>query len=887
MQMKKKYFFCLLVFALICFFMGGNGNVFSQATLVTLEGVINDQEGIALPGATITVRNMETGYENSSTSRSDGDFVVSGIQPGRYEVEVKLPGFSTQIRRGMTFAVGAKLKIDFTLVPSSLEEEVTVTAEAPIVEVTKSEISSVVDRQKIDDLPLLDRDFADLTIIKAGVIGGRTNAMPDGMGELLIDGMSNEHIAQAGIRLFLPADAIQEFRVITNQFAAEFGNASGIVRSAITQSGTNQFKGRLAYFYRDEVLDTPNYFVNHDKYNGPELEEWEKSPYKYHNVSGYAGGPIKKDKAHFFLAYEGLFQETYTIITSPLVAKETVNQPRTTNQLMAKFNYQPSEKHLLAFRFSLNRPEEENSGVGGRFTRERAYDLVRKTYEFQLNWTLFPSNSSMNEIRVSYGKDNNITEPIPEFADSYSINRPSGFFGKMQYLPRHGFGDKYQFADNFSLFLRGHTVKAGFDYIYRRSGTSLFSQFIPGMYIFFTDAPFDPNNPATYPVRFQYNAGEPAFTLIIHQAAVFIQDSWRLHPQFTLNYGIRYNWFKYTGLDLDNGIKNLNPRVAFSWDPIGDGRTAIRGGIGTFTANVMSNIAFPKEFNKDMDLRIIMFPGYPDPFQPNPFRPGFEREIPIPVYDVTKAPSPYSLQTTLGAQRELFKDFSLALDLIWTKGYDLVMWNNLNPVIVGTTSIHQDPIKGDIWVITNAGKSDYKAIYLNVNKRYSNGWALEVSYTLGKQMGNTEGQDTPWTYEEDCWDRAWGRKSTDARHKLAVTGIVDIPFGFQLSGIVYYRSAYPWNAVYAGDPNRDGLGGDYVDQNRNSREGFDEFFINTRASKYINISRFRLQFFAEIYNLTNRTNFRNVHNVFETPGFGEPLAAGSPRLIQLGFRFNW
>jgi len=569
-----------------------------------------------------------------------------------------------------------------------------------------------------------------------------------------------------------------------------------MIRTAITRSGTNEFRGRLAYFYRDEILDTPNYFVNHDKYNGAELGEWEKSPYKYHNVSGYAGGPIKKDKAHFFLAYEGLFQETYAVITSPLVKKETVEQPLTANQIMAKLNYQPSEKHLLAFRFNLNRPTRENSGVGGKSTLERAYDFVRNNYEFQLNWTWFASDNSMNEVRVLYGKDNNLTDPKPEFADSYTINRPSGLFGKLQYLPRHGFGDRYQFTDNFSLFVKDHTIKAGLEYLYGPTGCTVFYSFVPGVYTFSTDAPFDPNNAATYPLRFQYNAGgDPAFTLYVHQAGIFIQDSWRIHPRFTLNYGIRYNWFKYTGLDLDNGIRNINPRVAFSWDPIGDGRTAVRGGIGTYTANVMSNIAFPVEFNKDMNMRIIMNPGYPDPFKPNPFKPGSERAVQSVIYRVTKAPSPFTLQTTLGVEREVLTDFSVSLDLVWTKGYSLITWNNENPIIVGTSFIHEDPTKGDILNITNTGKSDYKAIYFNVNKRYSHGWALEVSYTLGRQMGNTEGQDSRWTYEEDCWDRAWGRKNTDARHKLAVSGIVDIPLGFQLSSIVYYQSSYPWNAI--------------------------------------------------------------------------------------------
>lgn len=888
MRRHKKFTYVFLLGALVCLLM--SGKIFSQTTLVTLEGIVADEEGVVLPGATVTARSMDTGYELSAVTRADGSFIISGIQPGKYELEVSLDGFTTQKREGLTLAVGAKLKIDFSLTQVTVEEEVTVTAESPMVEVTKSEISSVVDRQKIEDLPLLNRNFADLTIMKAGVLGGRSNAMPTGMEEVLVDGMSNENIIQNTNRLEVPADAIQEFRIMTNQFEAEFGNASGMVRTAITRSGTNEFKGRAAYFYRDEVLDTPNYFINHDKYKGKELpkDEWEKAPFKHHNVSGFMGGPIKKDKAHFFLLYEGLFRTTYETITSPLVPRESIDVPEKIHQILGKVSYQPNEKHLLSFRFSLDKPIQENQGVGGLDTKERAFKYVGNNYELQFNWILFPSNNSMNELRVLYVVDDGDFDTVPEFVDKYSINRPSGNFGKYNNFPQYNFADRYQIVDNFSLFLGSHTLKTGFDFMYIPSGVSVFDLFIPGEYTFYTDNPFDANDPNTYPTMFMYNEGDPAFTLYIYEFAAFIQDSWRIHPQLTLNYGLRYNYYTYTGLKLNAmDTNNFNLRCAFSWDPYGDGRTSIRGGIGTYTANVMANIAFPNEFYKDMKLAIIMYPGYPDPFQPNPFVGGMEIPIHFDEYGVKPAPTPYSLQMTLGAQREIVTDLSLGFDLVWTKGYNLITWENENPVVVGTEYIHEDPIRGNAWNITNEGKSDYKAIYLTLNKRYSNGWSLEISYTLGKQMGNTEGQDRPWSYEDDTWDRAWGRKNTDARHKFTAAGIVDLPWGFQISGLIYYRSSYPWNARYPYDLNKDGLGYDYVDEKRNSREGFDWLSIDARISKYFRIDRFTLQFFAEFYNLTNRVNWQNIFNRYGLEGFGEPQEAGDPRLMQLGVRFNW
>ena len=131
---------CLMTVLLV------GGNASAQATLGTLEGVTTDDQGVGLPGVTLTMTNKETGYSYSAVSRSDGRYVIAGIQPGIYDIEVALSGFETQKRMGMTFNVGGILKIDFALKASTLAEEVTVTAESPMVEVTKSEVSKVIDR---------------------------------------------------------------------------------------------------------------------------------------------------------------------------------------------------------------------------------------------------------------------------------------------------------------------------------------------------------------------------------------------------------------------------------------------------------------------------------------------------------------------------------------------------------------------------------------------------------------------------------------------------------------------------------------------------------------------------------------------------------------------
>ncbi|MHB8054122.1 MAG: TonB-dependent receptor [Candidatus Aminicenantales bacterium] len=877
------------------------GTALAQSTSATLEGFVKETGGEGLPGATVNVLNAETGFQRGATSRPDGSYIISGIIPGTYKVEASLSGFTSQVRTDVVLAVGGRIKIDFALPQASLNAEVQVVAEAPLIEVSKSEISSVVNRAQIESLPLLNRDFSDLSIIKAGVLEGVSNAQPVGSGEMVVDGISNESVGSNTLGTMLPADAIQEFRVITNQATAEFGNMSGMVTTAITRSGTNELQGRLSFFYRDEAFDSVNYFANHAEYNGPELpkDQWEESPYSRTDVSGFIGGPIVKDKAHFFLSFERVDAKDYTMITSPLVDRQSVEQKSWNYIIMAKFNYQLNKTNQFSLRLNMAPSSAGNQGIGGMYTLEQAYAAKTQSYSAVAEWTWFPSANTMNELRLNFSKSKYQNETD---VYSYEIDRPSGYLGKNSNQPQDGYEDKFEIVDNFNLFLGRHSIKAGADFITAPSGIENMYLYMPGIFIFTTDAPFNPANFGTYPYMFQYNSSTKPITIDMPYTMLgaFVQDSWKVTSNFTLNYGLRYNYYDLTGLDFKAfSGSNFNPRIAFSWDPSGMGKSSIRGGIGTYTANLSSATTAPIIFWSQFALRVRIFPGYPDPFAPNPFFPPIiDFAADTGDYTTSELAAPYSLQASIGYQRELTKDIAVSADLVYTRGYNLLRRFNQNPVIPGTSYEHVNPDIGNVWVVECAGKSEYKGLYLNFNKRYSQGWSLDVAYTFSKSDADTDsmGGDVnidagsitmPWTYDANGWERAYGRTTYDARHKITVTGLVDLPWGFQLSGLFFYRSAYPWNAVYAEDVNLDGLTGDYVDYYRNSREGFDEMWLNVRLSKFFRFDKLSFQLFAEGFNLTNRVNYWTVNNVYGAPGFGNPITAADPRLIQLGVRIDW
>lgn len=887
MRLNSRKRFAFLLILLAGAFLLLNGLISAQEKLVIFDGKVFDLEENALPGASVVLKNIDTGYTYSSLTRTDGTFIISGIEPGRYECSISLSGFATHIRQGMTFHLGARITENFQLEAATLEEEVTVTAEAPLVEVTKSDISSIVGREKVDNLPLRDREFLELAILTGGVsqaasVGAlyndpaRASGQPHGGSEFLIDGVSNEWAWFNSVRSSIPADAIQEFRVVVNQFSAEYGNTSGLVMHALTRSGTNEIKGRVSAFWRDEAFDAKNYFAE------------EKEAFNQWRFGGYLGGPIKKDKAHFFITYEGLRYDAYSVITSPLVPRETVPTSSNRDQFLAKLNYQINEKNMLSFRYTRDWPRTTNEDVGGLNTMDWAVDRAITDDVFQANWTFYPSQRTMNELKMQYARMSNKLTGGDE--DAYVIFRPSANMGTNGASPMELYESRLQLSDNFSIFMAKHTVKMGFDFNYIDSWNA-HHQLWPGWAYFATDDPFDPLNPDTYPFMFMYNAHQNVKEAMKNTIfGIFLQDTWRIHPRFTLNIGIRYSHYLFDEDFVMANKYNWDPRLGFSWDPVGDGKTVIRGGIGKYTNSPHGQVKFFGVVMQDQyQIRQIWSPGWPDPWQPNPFSPSSTWSDPdVHTYQEGLRPS-YSMQYTVGIQREMMENLSISADMVLAPGYKHFLQINQNPIIPGTRTQHIDPTKGNVWQIENSSKSNYKALVLNLKKRYSHGWGVEVAYTLSKAMSDVESeQNRQSTYEDRSVD--YGPMDNDARHRLAVSGIADLPLGIQVSMIFFYHSAYPYDIVLGYDANLDGL--PRFDRppgtNRNSGRGYDYYSLDARLSKYISLSdRSRIQVFAEVFNLTNRTNFGTPIGNMRSPLFGESVTAGDPRLIQFGLRLDF
>ncbi|HSE39877.1 MAG TPA: carboxypeptidase-like regulatory domain-containing protein, partial [Acidobacteriota bacterium] len=218
---------------------------YSQATGGSIQGHVTDDSGAPLPGATVTAVHTDTSLTRTATTDAGGYYRLPELRVGPYEMSVTLSGFSTQVRRGITIAVGQQANIDFTLQVTGVTENIVVEEDAPIVEMTKNSIGATITNKQIDDLPLPERDFVNLAMLSPGITFARTEATSvsasgssGSSNTFLIDGLSNDQDALGDSRGDFSPDAIGEFEVLSSQFNAEYGQASGAIINVLTRSGT-------------------------------------------------------------------------------------------------------------------------------------------------------------------------------------------------------------------------------------------------------------------------------------------------------------------------------------------------------------------------------------------------------------------------------------------------------------------------------------------------------------------------------------------------------------------------------------------------------------------------------------------------------------------------
>jgi hypothetical protein len=717
-------------------------------------GKVTDEQGAVLPGVAIVVTNEESGVVREVTSSADGSYFASQLTPGRYKIAAKLSGFRSFERGGLVLPVGKTLTIAVTLAIGTIEETVRVTAESPLVDTTSIKVGGNIGTTELSELPAMNRNYFSTVALLPGVQFSPSNQMGNDTivaagqstqgNNVAVDGGYNGDDAlgtSSGAQVRTPLEAVQEFQVLTSMYDAEFGRASGAVVNAITKSGTNQFKGVIFAETAPNALTAADYFVR--------TRNLEKPTSVRRDWGGVIGGPIVKNKAHFFFSLERQIDNPNR--SRPFDTRPDLNfaiaEDRSDWNTLIRFDHQINKNHTWAVRWLREDAPQWNT-VGTRQTLQSLQDETDLDQTAVVTLTSVLGNSRVNTIKGARTWEHwwhgnacfRAQGPLgglegfevgKEAAGDQALCPPQlnqiSFLGQASTESQGPWDSNYQIEDIYSWFVPGkkgdHDLKFGLRYNYTelRRVSQVNSN---GTFTFNTDLPFDSANPRTYPERFSIRTGTFNEFINNHTYEAFVQDKWRVSPQTTLSLGLRYDLEIIPLDESDNPLfaagnkksptdmNNFGPRIGFTHSLDASGKSVIRGGWGIFyNRTILGALDDTLEFGKFTASANVTFPasGVADPgpsagrLPTDPYlvngptvnrtllNQAFPPGVPVKnegvvIFDSPNRSLPYAHQFTLGYVREITSSLALHADYVRMANKDMFLARNLNPALrVNTT----------------------------------------------------------------------------------------------------------------------------------------------------------------------------------------------------------
>lgn len=843
----------------------------AQTSGGSLVGRVTDEQGAARPGATVTAVSAATGLSRSVVSGSDGSYTFALLPAGNYDVSVDLSGFQRAEQKGVVVNVATDRTLDFRLGVAGAAETVAVTSEAPLVR-SEPAIGTVVSERELETLPINGRQFANLAILAPGTSlayntdptkpGQLTVALNGGIGRnvnYMIDGGDNTDDTIGGALQNFSLESVQEFSIQTQQYKAEYGRSTGGILAVVTKTGTNEFHGSVFGFARDDALNSK---TETEKRAGIDAQ-----PYERYQYGASFGGPISRDRAHFFATYERTDRETaYTVDTGGLIPAEdgqSTALPFEDTLIGAKVTANISASQFLQVRYGYQK-NSDKYGASPAATPDSLGTVNNKYSTVLAGHTAQIGSTAVNEILFQYSKfDNSIT---PDSANP-TIYYPSGVHsGQNINTPQATHQVKYQFKDDFSFGAdiagQRHDFKFGVQYIHEPTLGGDFSTGVDAPLFSLLDDRI--GSPVTDITQF---GGFFVDDTPVDQYSAYIQDDWRPTDRLTVNLGLRYDFWDGFDLDqtsnpiwqtlstqttfnedylrdfqggkggkLENDDNNFGPRIGFSWDVTGKSKAFLRGGWGIYydfpytnatilfpAAAVQSNYGVIYNNNNSAGIRnadgSFFQPGQPLPpnqlTNPDVFPPN---EVASPTLA-----TPYSRQASIGFSTELADWLGISLDLVSIDYRDIPFRFRANPNTgVGEPRRFTDFGNFRIWY--GKGRADYDGVNLGVRARVAQILVFQGFYTYSEADGNVLagadefrltdvgfqpdlriGRDVSVNPLDPLCNACFGPLNTDARHRITLGGTWLAPLGITVAGMFRYRSATPYTVIAGDDLNGDGF----------------------------------------------------------------------------------
>jgi hypothetical protein len=833
-----------------------------------LRGQVADQQGAALPGVAIVVRHQESGLFRETVSGADGTFFFSGMTPGVYEIAAELSSFKKYQARDVRIEVGKTAQINVLLEVGGLTESVTVSAEAPLVDTSSKEIGGNITAQEFVDTPSFNRNFAGYLGMLPGVVAtisattfGADSISVAGQNvrnvNYTMDGSNNNDTfngGNGGAQARVPVEAVQEFQLLTSQFDAEYGLASGGIVNSVSKQGTNQYHGSAFMFFQNEKLSSIEYFAKRDGLEEPESKQQQ--------WGGTLGGPIVRDKAHYFFSLERVVLDagvTTNIPTRPDLNRTDFESTRVWNTFL-RADHQLNAGNTYGVRW-LRETSPQPLQI-----QDTDHTPSRHEAETDVDWTVVGNLSSVigsskvNTFRVSavsedvwFGNPNFNTNGHNQQILLPQLNFLS--FEDQQSARANRRLDVAYGADNvFAWFLPNkmgdHDLKFGVNYLYSSLRTEDYGN-MNGTFTMNTDFPFNAADPRSYPERLSVRVPSALnFLMKGHFIGMFAQDKWKLRNNLTLSLGMRYDMEILPTPNQDNPLfsdrsdypkdwNNVSPRFGFSWALDEAARSAVRGGFGVFfqrtsytfltpmfATQAYYSTSFTVNFptnNVDPGPRAGNFPI--DPMLtggPTVNRALLDARYPAGTltrnggtvrFDNPDRKNAYARQYSVGYERQIGSQAAISIDYIRSEQRGQYVLSELNPGVRDTTTAsstlrRNNPLIGSVgdWsasvlTLVNDGWIDYNTVQVSATKRYSNNWQGRLSYAYSRGRGNTPSGQADMAISQfgaDLnLDNDEGPTNVDRPHILTISGTYDVPRtgGLKLSAVYSARSGTPYSLI--------------------------------------------------------------------------------------------
>jgi hypothetical protein len=869
----------------------------AQSVNAAIVGTVYDEQHGVLPGATIRLQNLDTGQVHSTTSGETGTFRVVGLAPGRHQMTVELVGFTTAVDTDIHLSLTDEIEINPTLKIAGFADTAVVGGQG-LATPTEIALGRTITTKQIDELPVANRDFTGLALLTTGILENHSSGMASSSGvqaaaltgrstSIVTDGLTLDDMNASGVRGSISVDAIQEFRVLSNGFNAEYGQSAGAVVSILTRAGTNQLTGRASYYHRDDAWDaTPA----QARLAVPPLS---KSPLTQNLASGFLGGPVVTNRLFFFGSADETLRDTESIVTSPVLSRFRPDSPshvpvhENKPQILGRGDANLSPSDSLTVRYRLSQNTLSPWLTGPTLAPERGVDNMDRNQDGAIMTNQVWGSRGLNEFRAQFARRTSSNDPTRYCAGCFAEERKGLSLGKGPAFPNSLDENRWQIADSVTWLRPGtlgdHALKMGVD------GSDVGVQFVQlvngdGTFTFDTNQPFDPGIPETYPTTYSWTLGKRVTQVHTKLLALFIQDEWKLHSEVTLNLGARWDYQDAPGLSQRGKVE---PRLGIGWDPWRTGRTMLRGSYGLYYDQVFLRIARDADQATNTVQNVLAHPGYPLPFGFNPLRTSG----PIIIQDTTRLANdlhtPYTAQATVGARREIGSDMAVSADVVWARGHSLFLTHDLNyPDVSAPGMPRPDPRFRQISDVESHGHSWYNALQVGMEKRHTHRYSFTAAYTLSSSERDTE--DYMFIAQDPHNEAAErGPSSSDVRHRLAASVNVDLPCGLRVTAISTAQSALPYT-ITTGARNADG----YLlvrpqDVGRNSARGTAFSQTDVRLSRAFRMRPRRLELIAEAFNVANRPNWIAYDGQQISPTYGRPTMAANSREVQLGVRVDF